>query len=58
MSTSTPNNTTDNDISFRQCAVIEFLVKDDIPTAEIDDFNVHMEMYARVIAVLEDGWKI
>jgi len=26
---------TDNDISFRQCAVVEFLVKEEIPAAEV-----------------------
>ena len=31
----TPNKTADNDMSFRQRAVIEFLVKDEIPAAEI-----------------------
>ena len=31
----TPNKTADNDMSFRQRAVIEFLVKEEIPTAEI-----------------------
>ena len=31
----TPNKMADNDISFRQRAVIEFLVKEEIPAAEI-----------------------
>ena len=31
----TPNKTADNDMSFRQHAVIEFLVKEEIPPAEI-----------------------
>ena len=31
----TPNKMADNDMSFRQRAVIEFLVKDEIPAAEI-----------------------
>ena len=31
----TPNKMTDNDMSFRQRAVIEFLVKEEIPAAEI-----------------------
>ena len=31
----TPNKMADNDMSFRQRAVIEFLVKEEIPTAEI-----------------------
>ena len=31
----TPNEMTDNDMSFRQRAVIEFFVKEEIPAAEI-----------------------
>ena len=31
----TPNKMADNDMSFRQRAVIEFLVKEQIPAAEI-----------------------
>jgi len=31
----TPNKMTDNDMSSRQYAVIEFLVKEEIPAAEI-----------------------
>ena len=31
----TPNKMADNDMSFRQHAVIEFLVKEEIPAAEI-----------------------
>ena len=31
----TPNKMADNDMSFRQRAVIEFLVKEEIPAAEI-----------------------
>ena len=31
----TPNKMADNDMSFRQSAVIEFLVKEEIPAAEI-----------------------
>ena len=42
----------DNDISFRQRAVIEFLVKEEIPAAEI---HVLMEVCAWVRAVFEDG---
>jgi len=47
----------DNDVSFRQCAVIEFLVKEEIPAAYIHHRlqRVHMEMGARVLVVLDDG---
>ena len=46
----------DNDMSFRQRAVIEFLVKEEIPAAEI-----HQRLqraYGSVWAVFEDGWNI
>ena len=37
----------DNDMSFRQRAVIEFLVKEEIPAAEIhQSFSVLMEVCA------------
>ena len=35
MTSITPNKVADNDMSFRQLAVIEFLVKEEIPAAEI-----------------------
>ena len=35
VTSTTPNKMADNDMSFRQHAVIEFLVKEEIPTAEI-----------------------
>ena len=35
MTSITPNKMTNNDVSFRQRAVIEFLVKEEIPAAEI-----------------------
>ena len=35
MTSVTPNKMADNDMSFRQRAVIEFLVKKEIPAAEI-----------------------
>ena len=35
MTSITPNKMADNDMSFRQRAVIEFLVKEEIPAAEI-----------------------
>ena len=35
MTSITPNKMTDNDMSFRKRAVIEFLVKEEIPAAEI-----------------------
>ena len=47
----------DIDMSFRQRAVIEFLVKEEIPDA-IRDFSVLMEVCACVRAVFEDGWNI
>ena len=47
----TPNKMADNDMSFRQHAVIEFLVKEEIPAAEI-----HQRLQrAWVRAVFEDG---
>ena len=35
MTSITPNKMADNDMSFRQHAVIEFLVKEEIPAAEV-----------------------
>ena len=35
MTSITPNKMADNDMSFRQRAVIEFLVKEELPAAEI-----------------------
>ena len=35
MTSITPNKMADNDMSFLHCAVIEFLVKEEIPAAEI-----------------------
>ena len=35
MTSITPNKMANNDMSFRQRAVIEFLVKEEIPAAEI-----------------------
>ena len=47
---------TDNDMSFRQRAVIEFLVKEEIPAAEIHQrLQLLMEVCAWVRAVFEDG---
>jgi len=47
----------DNDVMFSQHAVIEFLIKEEIPAAEIHqrDFSVLMEVCAWVRAVFEDG---
>ena len=36
MTSITPNKMADNDMSFRQRAVIEFLVKEEVPAAESD----------------------
>ena len=56
----TPNKMPDNDMSFRQSAVIEFLVKEEIPTAEI--YQRLQRAYGSVCvwvrAVFEDGWNI
>ena len=57
----TPNKMADNDMSFRQRAVIEFLVKEEIPAAEIHQRlqrgygSVVMEVCAWVRAVFKDG---
>jgi len=52
----TPNKMVDNDMSFRQSAFIEFLVKEEIPAAEFTrDFSMLMEVCAWVRAVFEDG---
>ena len=53
----TPNKMADNDMSFRQRAVIEFLVKS-LLQKFTRDFSVLMEVCAWVRAVLEDGWNI
>ena len=49
----------DNDVSFRQRAVIEFLVKEEIPAADIHHrlqrVYVCIEMCAWLLAVLDDG---
>jgi len=46
----------DNDMSFRQRAVIEFLVKEEILLQKFTrDFSVLMEVCAWVRAVFEDG---
>jgi len=46
----------DKDMWFCQWAAIEFLVKEEIPAAEIRrDFSVLMEVCAWVRAVFEDG---
>jgi len=37
----TPNKMADNNMSFRQRAVIEFLVKEEIPAAEIHQILHH-----------------
>ena len=56
MTSITPDKMADNDMSFRQRAVIEFLVKEEIPAAEFTrDFSVLMEVCAWVRAVFEDG---
>ena len=55
----TSNKMADNDISFRQHAVIEFIVKEEIPAQKFTrDFSVLMEVCACVPAVFEDGWNI
>ena len=52
----TPNKMADNDMSFRQRAVIEFLVKEEIPAQKFTrDFSVLMEVRAWVRVVFEDG---
>ena len=49
----------DNDMSFRQRAVIEFLVKKKSLLQKFTrDFSVLMEVCAWVRAVFEDGWNI
>ena len=54
-----PNKMADNDMSFRQHAVIEFLVKEEIPAAEIHQrLQRDYEVCAWVRAVFEDGWNI
>ena len=35
MTSTAPNKMADNDMSFHQCDVIEFIVKEEIPAAEI-----------------------
>ena len=47
----------DNDVSFRQRAVIEFLVKEEILLLLIftRDLSVCMEICAWVLVVLDDG---
>jgi hypothetical protein len=51
----------DNDVSFCQHAVIEFLVKEEIPAADIHHRiqrvygDVCMEMCAWMLVVLDDG---
>ena len=47
----------DNDMSFRQRAVIEFLVKEEIPVLQkfTRDFSVLMEVCAWLRAVFADG---
>ena len=55
----TPNKLADNDMSFRQRAVIEFLVKEEIPAQKFTGhFSVLMEVCAWVRAVFEGGWNI
>ena len=49
----TPNKMADNEMSFRQCAVIESLLQ-----KFTRDFSVLMEVCAWVQAVFEDGWNI
>ena len=41
MTSITPNKMADNDMSFRQHAVINFLVKEEIPAAEIHQILQH-----------------
>ena len=54
-----PNKMADNDMSFRQRAVIEFLVKEEIPVPEIHQrLQRAYGMCAWVRAVFEDGWNI
>ena len=46
----------DNDVSFCQHAIIEFLIKEEIPAAEFTtDFSVRMEMCAWVLVLLDNG---
>ena len=56
----TPNKMAENDMSFRQRAVIEFLVKEEIPAAEIHQ-RLHCAygsvcMGASSASVSSDGW--
>jgi len=44
----------DNNVSFRQRAVIEFLVKEEM-LIHTTDFSVCMEMCAWVLVVLDDA---
>jgi len=56
MTSITPNKMADKDMSFCQRAVIEFLVKEEIPAAEIHQRRqCLMEVCAWVRAVFEDG---
>ena len=56
MTSITPNKMADNDMSFRQRAVIEFLVKKKSLLQKFTrDFSVLMEVCAWVRAVFEDG---
>ena len=55
MTSITPNKMAD-DMSFRQRAVIEFLLKEEIPAPEIHQrLHVLMEVCVWVRAVFEDG---
>ena len=52
----TPNKMADKYMSFRQCAVNQFLVKEEIPAAEIHQrLQRPLEVCAWVRAVFEDG---
>jgi len=52
----TPKKMADNDMSFRQRAVIEFMVKEKSLLQKFTrDFSVLMEVCAWVRAVFEDG---
>ena len=53
MTSITHNKMADNDMSFLQCAVIEFLVKEEIPAAEIH--HSLQRAYGSVRAVFEGG---
>ena len=56
MTSITPNKMANNDMPFRQRAVIEFLVKEEIPAAEIHQRlqRALTEVFAWVRAVFED----